>query len=207
MTRQAVVVSDGRRHATVIYYPGLGRMDLIVDGKSTDFTNIVNDDVPKEGALEDRLRQWGRERLQHFRICGLCGKETYAPPLRDYDLENFPDLKGKVVCSDCRRGRYDEKIGELIQEEKKQMLDGFPTAGPIVLTNINLCTFPECNCGWNVTLKIESKMALSGLQLKGLVVHIKGDVVRISGTADQWRRLAEICKAAGGELPPGYPPS
>ncbi len=205
--KQAFVISHKDRTGIVTHYPGLERVDLVVDGKTVECTNTANDDFPRAGLFKERAEKWGRARLKEFRKCDICGKESYAPPLHSYDLEEFPDLEGKVVCSDCRQRRYNKKITKIIRKEKREILHNFPIAGPLTLVNINLCMFPDCNCGWNLTLKINNKEGMNGIQLEGLVVHADGDFVKIGGTSAQWKRLMEICRAAGGELPPGYPPS
>jgi hypothetical protein len=102
-------------------------------------------------------------------------------------------------------------IRECFEEQKKAWLSHFPNAGLIKVTDINLCTEPKCNCGWNITIKVENrkkKNALKGLLIKEVaILRVKGNVITIGGHASQWPQLAKICELAGGRLPDGYPPS
>jgi len=208
LMKQIIILHD-KRHAIVTFDQSLGRVDLIVNGESLDGTNIANDDFPSGEKLESRLEGWGKEQLKNFHDCDVCHKrDTYAPPLHDYDIKEFPDLAGKTVCRSCRSNRYNEIIGDALRQEKASWLSCFPNKGPIKVTNINLCTIPTCSCGWNITLHVSNDNALKQLQLTGLHIRkTKKDTVMIGGTSEQWPQLQKICKLVGGKMPPDYPPT
>jgi hypothetical protein len=208
-----VEVTDEKHSGMVAFNFSIGRVDLIVNGKSLDATNIVNSDFKNVNGItiQERLEKWGHARLKHFHTCDVCNQEKYAPPLAKYDIKNFPDLEGKTVCRDCRAARYNVVLRECLEEQKNEWLSHFPNAGPIKVTDINLCTEPKCNCGWRITIKVKErrkKDVLKGLPTKEVaIIRVKGNVITISGHASQWPQLAKICELAGGKLPDGYPPS
>jgi len=204
-----IIVAYKGRTARIAFHPALGRVDCIVSNEIIDATNIANPDFKcaKGNTLVEKLEGWGRDRLKQYRVCDLCGEETYAPPLADYDIEEFPDLRGKVVCRSCRAARYNESISRLLREEKESWLSLFPNKGPVKVVDINLCLLPSCNCGWNLTLKVDDRSALEGLAMQEAnILELKDNTVKIGGSASQWMLLARICQLAGGKLPDGYPP-
>lgn len=201
-----VKIADVNRIGEVVLHEGLGRVDLVVAGKLVDATNVVNDDFPDHECLEKSMSEWGLRLLKEFRRCDICRMTKYAPPLHDYDVKNFPDLKGKVVCRDCRSKRYDQLIVQIISREKTQWLSAFKwkKRGVRVL-DINVCMFPKCNCGWNITIDGGARI-LGRMDHDRLYVRKEGERVTIGGRADQWQILDKICRLAGGRVPDGYPP-
>jgi len=209
--KQIVIVdAEKKKTATVLFDPFLRRADFIIQNEVLDSNNIANPDFPKGGSLDERLERWGKQCFKHLRSCDVCGrKETYAPPLRSYDYDSFPDLRGRTVCKDCRKARYNEAIMQLMREEKESLLANFPKGAAIQVVDINLCMFPECNCGWNVKLRVKNMKALRPLKLNGINVQVnrRRHTVMIGGKSSQWPQLARICELAGGKMPGGYPPT
>lgn len=201
-----VKIADVNRIGEVVLYEGLGRVDLNVAGDLIDYTNVANDDFPKLDSLERSMSEWGLRLLKEFRRCGVCQKTKYAPPLHDYDIKNFPDLKEKVVCRDCRSKRYDELIAQAMHSEKAQWLSVFKQKKRGVrVVDINVCMFPECSCGWNLTIEGGIRI-LQNIDHDRLHIKKEGQRVTIGGRADQWRIFDRICRLAGGRMPDGYPP-
>jgi hypothetical protein len=206
-----VGITDEKHSGMVAFNPTIGRVDLIVNDKSLDATNIANSNFRcvKGVTIQERLKKWGHAKLKHFHTCDVCNQVRYAPPLAKYDIKNFPDLKDKTVCRDCRTARYNALIRKDIQREKNRLLSHFPNTGPVKVTDINLCTWPNCNCGWNITLRVESTQEdlLKELSMEDVsFIKAKGNTITIGGKASQWPQLEKICKLAGGKLPHGYPP-
>jgi len=203
---KAIKVADGTRRMGLVGLIGaLGRIDLRVKGKLVTATNIANDDFPHDGTMDKNMADWGLSRLREYRKCELCGRVRFAPPLATYDIDEFPELKDKVVCSNCRSNKYNRLITETMKDEKKERLSAFPKGGKIKMVDIDICTDTDCDCGWRVSVTGDIDQ-VKQLDLTGYVVHEKEGRLTVGGRSDQWMMLGRICQLMGAQLPVGYPP-